>query len=185
MGKLSTQQSVVIKQGQVWVDGQLFFEREEATFGLFAKALYQQLDCKYSKFYKMDGLSKLGFLAAEILMQNQTNDFKADETAIVFCNRSSSLNTDVKYQETIQEIPSPAVFVYTLPNIVIGEICIRHGLKGEAAFFVKESNDPSFIGDYVQMLFKSTTTKRCLAGWLEMDAQGGYEANIYLAVKED
>lgn len=184
MGNLSIQQSVIIKEGQVLVDGQLFFESDETTFGAFAKALYKQLACKYSKFYKMDGLSKLGFLGAEILMQRQANDLCDDETAIVFCNRSSSLNTDVRYQETLKEIPSPAVFVYTLPNIVIGEICIRHGIKGEAAFFVRETNDVTFIEDYIQMLFKSTNTKQCIAGWLEMDANGNYEANIYLAADE-
>jgi len=184
MGNLSIQQSVIIKEGQVLVDGQLFFESDEATFGAFAKAIYKHLGCKYSKFYKMDSLSKLGFLGAEILMQNQANDLRDDETALVFCNRSSSLNTDVKYQETIKDIPSPAVFVYTLPNIVIGEICIRHGIKGEAAFFVRESNDPAFMVDYVNLLFASTNTKQCLVGWLEMDETGNYEANIHLAVKE-
>jgi len=180
MGNLSIQQSVIIREGQVLVDGQLFFESDDTTFGPFAKELYKQLECKYSKFYKMDGLSKLGFLGAEILMGCQVNDLCDDETALVFCNRSSSLNTDVKYQATIKEIPSPAVFVYTLPNIVIGEICIRHGIKGEAAFFVKETEDPTFIVDYVKLLFATTNTKQCLTGWVEIDAAGQYEARLYI-----
>lgn len=184
MGNLSIQKTVTIKEGQVLVNGAPFFQSEESTFGPFAKALYKQLDCKYSKFYKMDGLSKMGFLGAEILLQDGTSGVNEDETAIVFCNRSSSLNTDVKYQATIEEIPSPAVFVYTLPNIVIGEICIRHGIKGEAAFFVREKQDPAFLEEYINLLFTTTNTRQCIAGWLEMDAEGRYEANLYLATKD-
>jgi hypothetical protein len=59
-------------------------------------------------------------------------------TALVFANRSSSLDTDFKYQESINSqenyFPSPAVFVYTLPNICVGEISIKHKMQTENAF---------------------------------------------------
>src|SRR3712207_7060242 len=44
------------------------------------------------------------------------------------------------YEQTIchraQFFPSPSVFVYTLPNIVTGEIAIRNHYHGETHFFV-------------------------------------------------
>ena len=43
-----------------------------------------------------------------------------------------------RFQETIQHAdsyyPSPALFVYTLPNIVTGEIAIRNKYYGETSF---------------------------------------------------
>ena len=66
---------------------------------------------------------------------------KAD-WSIRLMNRSSSLNDDTHYQQTIQNpenhFPSPALFVYTLANIVTGELCIRHKIGGESSFFVFE-----------------------------------------------
>jgi len=90
----------------------------------FAKGLYRFMNLKYPKFHKMDELCKLGFLASEILLDSNTE--VGEDTALVFSNRASSLDTDRKHQLSIKDrkdfYPSPAVFVYTLPNIIMGEI---------------------------------------------------------------
>jgi hypothetical protein len=39
---------------------------------------------------------------------------------------TGSLDTDIRFAQT----PRPSIFAYTLPSTVIGEICIRHRLKG-------------------------------------------------------
>lgn len=106
----------------------------------FLLALYKHAGINYPKFYKMDNLSKLGFLAAEMILKNPTLilDFKKEDIAIVLYNRNSSLDTDINYFETVKEMASPALFVYTLPNILIGELCIRHGFKGENIFFLRD-----------------------------------------------
>ncbi|WP_321539372.1 hypothetical protein [Flavobacterium piscinae] len=86
----------------------------------------------------MDNLSKLAFLASEVLLSEQIIAEAENNVALVFANRSSSLDTDVKFQQSIDDkenyYPSPAVFVYTLPNICVGEISIKHQLKSENAF---------------------------------------------------
>ena len=95
----------------------------------------------------MDSLSKLGWLAAEILLKDSFNKEALSVrkmSGLVFANANSSLDTDIKYYETAKDIASPALFVYTLPNIVIGEICIRHNFKGENAFFISEQFDAGF-----------------------------------------
>ena len=93
---------------------------------------YRHFAFDYPKFYRMDNLSKLGWLAAEVLFQDVSiKPYQPEDVGIVLANRSSSLDTDIKYFESVKTIPSPALFVYTLPNIVMGEICIRHVLKGE------------------------------------------------------
>lgn len=185
MRKLFIHKSVQISAKEILVDGKpLSWQPESTDSHAFLKEIYQHLQLNYSKFYKMDALCKLGFLAAEMLLADQKTSFQDYETALVFCNASSSLNTDVAFQQTLNEIPSPAVFVYTLPNIVIGEICIRHGFKGEAAFFVQESWNVAFNVQYVATLFETTATRQCLTGWVEVAPNGDFSANMMLVSAE-
>ena len=100
--------------------------------------LYRRFAGDYPKFFKMDTLSRLGFIAAEILLKAPiTNGQKP--TAIILANRSASIKNDTDYMATISDgnyYPSPALFVYTLPNIVTGEIAIRHHIQGETSFYI-------------------------------------------------
>jgi hypothetical protein len=122
----------------------------------------------------MDNLSKLGFLTAEMLLRNSDvlNKYGSEDIGVVVANSSSSLDTDYDYQELIRDksnyFPSPSVFVYTLPNILIGEICIRHRIKGETAFFVSEKFDPEQLGLYVTHLFDQGKIAACICGWVEV-----------------
>jgi len=132
----------------------------------------------------MDNLSKLGWLASEVLLKNsfRPENYPPEETGIVLTNASSSLDTDLKYAETIKDIPSPSVFVYTLPNIMIGEICIRNHFKGESAFFVFEHFDASFIEQYVNNLMNNGILQSCICGWVEL-LGNEYKAVLFLVEK--
>jgi hypothetical protein len=179
MSKLYINRHISIKDGSVIINGNTDFTSEEPEYGKFFKSVYKHYQIKYSKFYKMDGLSKLGFLASELLLKDDA-PYEPEETAIILANESSSLNTDIKYQKTIDDAPSPSVFVYTLPNIVIGEICIRNGIRGETAFFIQDKFDTDFICTYVNNIFTSTGTRRCITGWLEVTGDGKYFTHIFL-----
>jgi hypothetical protein len=150
----------------------------------FLLAAYQHFGFQYPKFYKMDLLSKLGWLACELLLSKGFDPglYQPEDIAVVLSNSNASLDTDYKYMETVKEIPSPAVFVYTLPNIVIGEICIRHKFKGENAFFVFESFDPGFIHEYVRDLMENGTAQACICGWVDV-LGAEYKAVLYLVEK--
>lgn len=135
----------------------------------------------------MDNLSKLAFLSAELLLKDITNsNGEENDIALVFANRSSSLDTDVKYQGSIASkenyFPSPAVFVYTLPNICIGEISIKHNLKSENAFFVFEDFPAEFMMHYANNLLENDKTEKVLCGWTEL-YQENYRAVVYLVEK--
>ena len=118
----------------------------------------------------MDNLSKLGWLASEILLKDifTTENYQPGDVGIILSNANSSLNSDWKYLTSIADVPSPSLFVYTLPNIVIGEICIRNNFKGESAFFISEKFDAELIYRYVQNLFDTNVFKACICGWLEV-----------------
>ena len=145
--------------------------------------VYKHFGFDYPKFYRMDNLSKLGWLAAEILLnEGNIKSYPAGDVGIVLANRNSSLDTDIKYFETTKGIASPALFVYTLPNIVMGEISIRHHLKGENALFVSDHFEFEFIRQYVEGLFAEGSVQACICGWLDYFGKN-YEAALYLVEK--
>lgn len=131
----------------------------------------------------MDNLSKLSFLSAELVLNKVLIPEDENDIAIVFANQSASLDTDVKYQESIADkenyFPSPAVFVYTLPNICVGEISIKHKLQSENAFFVFDSYNSEFMSNYVNSLIESNKAEKVLCGWVEF-FQDNYKAVVYL-----
>ena len=108
----------------------------------FIKDLYRNLKIGYPKFFKMDRLSKLALVSSELLLINKSisEDYNAEKIGIYLANNASSLDTDRRHQDTIQNreeyFPSPAIFVYTLPNITIGEIAIKQKIKGPNLFFI-------------------------------------------------
>lgn len=169
----------IIEHSKIIVDGNLIFESPGKTFQEFAKEAYKSLDLSYPKFHKMDQLSKLAFLSAETILKDEDHS----RTAIVFANRSSSLDTDFKYQESINDqdnfYPSPAVFVYTLPNICVGEISIKHKMQTENAFFVLDEFDENFLNDYSEQILLSGKADKVLCGWVEL-YQENYKAFVYL-----
>ncbi len=133
---------------------------------------YHSLQINYPKFFKMDNLSKLGILASERIFKNEKkNSLPREDIAIIGFNRSASLEVDSRYQETIQHVdnyfPSPSIFVYTLPNIVLGEIAIRYNFLGETAFYVCEKFDADLIVSMVSDSFWDDATNAVLLCWVE------------------
>lgn len=163
-----------ILPGKVLLDGELFFESAQAAAeqSTFLSAIYQRLDIDYRKFFKMDALSKAGFLLAELLLNEFEREQAKEDMGIVLFNRSSSLDADRAYQQTIQDktdyFPSPAVFVYTLPNIVTGEIAIRNKIYGETAFYVLSQLLTQPMEEIIRATMSSGDLKHLLAGWLEV-----------------
>ncbi|MDR6966085.1 hypothetical protein J2X31_000078 [Flavobacterium arsenatis] len=177
----------VIENNSVTVNGEKQFEWENTSFSEFAKMAYKHFGMEYPKFFKMDSLSKLAFLASEIILTEIVNKEDENDIALVFANRSSSLDTDVKYQDSIADkeayFPSPSVFVYTLPNICIGEISIKHKLQSENAFFVFEDFNAGFMSDYANLLLDTNKTEKVLCGWVEYYNEN-FKAFVYLVEKQ-
>jgi hypothetical protein len=163
-----------IRENKVSVNGRLLYNQENIfNFAQFVKSVYKQEQINYPKFYKMDAVSKLGFLAAELVLREKSIEgYQPGAVGVVLSNSSSSLDTDTAHNETIRDrsnyFPSPSVFVYTLPNIVIGEICIKNRIKGENAFLISETFDSRLICGYVKELFENGRIDACLCGWAEV-----------------
>ena len=173
--------SCSISKAIVRKNNEVLFSNAAASADDFLLSVYKHFGIDYPKFYKMDHLSKLGFLATEVLLNGnfERNNYAADEIGIVLANANASLDADINYWQSVKNIPSPALFVYTLPNIVIGEICIRNGFKGENAFFVQEEFDIPFTGFYVNDLMDRHHLPACICGWADIIGEE-YKAVLYL-----
>jgi len=176
--------SCVISRETVYTNDVAVYGLPGAALPNFLQGAYQFFGCNYPKFHKMDNLGKLGFLASELVLKpSEMERYAPADRGIVLANANASLDTDLKYYETVHAMASPALFVYTLPNIVIGEISIRNQFKGENAFFVFNGFDATFMHRYVTNLFASNLVQVCVCGWIDvLDDQ--YKAVLLLIEKE-
>lgn len=176
----------------IWLDNKEFIIDKEITQNGLLTTLYKQIIGNYPKYYKMDGLCRLGFVASELLLKAERDEGSFTEDinktrAIVFFNRSSSIASDKKYLASIVEkdnyFPSPSVFVYTLPNIVTGEIAIRNGYHGETSFYILPHKNELLMQDIIETTFMDEQTTSILTGWLDYEDSEHFEADLYIAYK--
>jgi hypothetical protein len=189
--RLAISKYVAISNGKLSVNGEVLLG---VSSGLEVKELfrnwYMALGIDYPKFFKMDMLCQLAFLGSEVLLKdaNLLENYATESVAILLSNASASLDTDRRYQETISNaeayFPSPAVFVYTLPSIMCGEIAIRNGIQGENNLLVTEGFDAEVIAQQVEILFSQTQTKVCIAGWAQLEGNS-FDLLLFLVEQDD
>lgn len=181
----------LIEEKKVLIDGKTVFDGTDCeNFGTFIRSAFKSVSQPYMKFSKMDDLCKLGLTAAEFLLKDTVvlTKYEKRDVAMVIANRYSSLDTDISHQQIINNKdfyqPSPAVFVYTLANIVMGEIAIRHKLQGENLFLIAEKRNMALLEEQVDILFSTGKAKACIAGWVDY-FQGEYFAHLFLFESKD
>ena len=169
----------------VYLNGKVLFNTRGEENPL--KSAYQQLNVDYPKFYKMDVLSKMAFIGTEILLPSFPKELDQENgLQLIFANSLASQNTDNLFVESYQQLnkPSPSLFVYTLPNIVTGELCIRHKWYGENCFFVEEAFDPAHFSEWSQIALNKGNNS-CLCAWVEAKTNGEQECFLFLLTNSE
>ena len=163
----------------------------EHTGSAMLTEIYRAQLGDWPKFFKMDTLSKVGYLASELLLKDLGERRLEGEEytlgrAVVLFGTTASLCADRNYQETIQDsenyYPSPALFVYTLPNIVTGEIAIRNHYRGETSFYVLDGYDSRSMAFHLHCSFQDNVTESVLAGWV--DSTGNDDFRCFFTLLE-
>lgn len=176
-----TPEEVILDQRKLWEGKEELGEQEGKEHHSLLTSLYKQMIGNYPKFYKMDGLSRLGFVASEILLNAEKGETDK-ERAIIFFNHSSSIASDRNYKESINDkdnyFPSPSIFVYTLPNIVTGEIAIRNHFHGETSFFILPDKDERMMEEILQASCRDDQSKSFLTGWIDYEDERHFEADL-------
>ena len=144
--------------------------------------LYKKYIGDYPKFYKMDMLCRLGFVASELLHRQLSKPLD-ENTSVVLFNRSSSYTADVAHQASIADpdnfFPSPSVFVYTLPNILTGEVAIRHKYYGETTFYVAWISK-DFKERLAQLTLEANGADAVIFGDVEYIDEDNFSANLHV-----
>lgn len=182
--KVACLHQVEITPKSVVVDGHTL--ACEATGKALLTDLYKRAVGDYPRFYKMDLLSRLGFLTAELLLKADEDNDKTEisECAAVLFGHHGSVVADRNYLRTIATpedfYPSPERFIYTLPNIVIGEIAIRHQLHAETTFIYLPRYNESELQHLIQVYAERLPSKYLLTGWMDAEDDENYFAKMQL-----
>lgn len=173
--------TVGINAGEVLVNDSTVFSDKSADFGTFIREAFKSRGENNMKFYKMDDLCKLGYVAAAWLLDGI--EFGEEECGMVLSGKYGCLDTDMKHQQIIDKegdaASSPAVFVYTLPNVVAGEISIRHHIKGENTWFWSDDRTMSDLKHYASLMAGASDLRYCIIGHLDF-LNGEYFAKFEL-----
>ena len=183
--KLYIQRWVTLRQRVLSIDGAVVCKGAPAAFAPeFFVEIYKFLEINYMRFFKMDNLSKTLFLSAEALLKDSglTSADGDAQVALALYNSHSSLDTDKQFQATIQSdafFPSPSLFIYTLPNIALGEVAIRNRFMGENCTFIASNFDTEHCIKHVKTLINSKKYNHVICGWFDF-LDDREEADLFL-----
>lgn len=132
-----------------------------SDFKTYIKGLFASVSEPYMKFSKMDDYCRLGTTAVQLLLDKAggVSQYDPYEIALIVNTDTGCIESDLAHWDNItadEYVSSPAIFVYTLPNVVAGEICIKNKFKGEGVTLVGNADDPKTI---VERFCGGTDTK--------------------------
>lgn len=159
---------VHILPGGVTLDGKPLPIQSQGA-GLLSE-IYRKYVGDYPKYHKMDALSRLAFLATELLLSRGDVPQDSKRATILF-NRTSSVVADRCHLGSIAKpgefYPSPSVFLGTLPNIATGEIAIRHGYTGETSLYITDFRDEALMKKVVSSSFSQGGFRSLICGFVD------------------
>lgn len=141
------------------------------------------------KFYKMDSYSRLVYLAVTLLSEKSIAKYDPTRVAMVIFTLNGSVLADRKHLSTFcnpdEFYPSPAVFINTLPNVVLGEIAARNNIKGETTVVMLPERNEEFMNTIIEATQSQTTPQALICGWVDCEAEDKYCADIKLYEKQN
>lgn len=155
--------------------------------------IYRKHIGNYPKFHKMDVLSRVAFIATELLLRDnpECNSVLSEQDnppAVILFNRTSSVVADRLYMETIADAanyyPGPSLFVHTLPNISTGEIALRHAIHGETSFYILPRCDETLMQSVISASLLDSGATSVIAGWIDCPDTEHAECSLALYRKE-
>lgn len=154
------------RQEKIYKDGNLCFEHSEMNPRNILSMSFKALVIAYPKFYKMDLLSCLGFLAVEWLSP-EIDKSQPFDTGIICSTYHGCLAVDKAFNHSRETFASPALFVYTLPNIALGEICIRNHIKGPQVCLIEEGSNAGLLCENALNLLNRNRARHCIIGHID------------------
>ena len=168
---------VQISPQGLWVNGERRSLRQEGAALL--TEIYKTCLDDNPKFYKMDLFSRVAYLASAMLLREEK---EVEEMPFILFNRSSSVLADRHHLRSCNGpegfFPSPSVFVYTLPNVVMGDLAVHYGLKGETTLLILPEKDEALMERITGSVFTQTGARMMLTGWADAADETCFEADM-------
>ncbi len=94
-------------------------------------------------FRRLDGQTRAIVLAAEACGISQVLSVEErDETALITETSRGSIEIDLRYTRSLErDVVEAAIFPYTLQSTCLGDIALRHGLRGPTVCLSTETTD--------------------------------------------
>lgn len=132
------------------------------------------MEVELPRFVRMDRNSKLVSIAAApfFVPGAALSKYPKDSIGMVIMGTHGSMDTDQRYVEQLQaeNHASPGLFVYTLPNIAMGELSIQHGLHGSGLCLLSDSPDIVQMRDACEILLEDHGMEVLICGWANIFA---------------
>lgn len=136
------------------------------------------------KFYKMDSFSRLVYVAATLVLEKHIEKYDPTRVAMVIFTLNGSVLADRKHLSTFSNpdefYPSPAVFINTLPNVVLGEIATRNNIKGETTIVILPEHNEEMMKTIIESTLSQTNPQALICGWVDCEAEDKYCADLKL-----
>ena len=173
MEDLSVISSVQYRSGRLSVDGRMLCDSSASSTEAIINA-YRAQGIDHPKFFKMDPNAQLAVVAVEPLFQRiaQLPDLDRDRIGLVHLSRHGSLEIDAHYWNTYtsEHLASPAAFVYTLPNIALGEVGIRHRLHGASFCLLSDAPRTDLLLAAAEQMIAQEGMRHVVCGWSDIFA---------------
>ena len=174
--------SLMIKPGEVILDG------EALQFDSSGAAMVSEIFKKHlsdgSRFFKMDLFSRLAYVATGLVAKDSLKGCAPEDIALFIFTLNGSVLADRKHLSTFSDpedfYPSPAVFINTLPNVVLGEIAVRNSIKGETSLVMLPERDDTVIDKVIMVSASASRPSAVICGWVDCDAEDSYIADVKL-----
>lgn len=135
-----------------------------------------------SRFFKMDLYSRLAYVATSLLAKDSLEGCAPEDVALVIFTQNGSVLADRKHLSTFANpdefFPSPAVFINTLPNVVLGEIAVKNNIKGETTLVLLPARDEAAMNRILDATLAATRPAAMICGWVDCDAEDSFIADL-------
>ena len=144
--------------------------------------LYKECLADDPRFYKMDLYSRLAYVGTGILARDNLAGCAPQDIGLLLFTQNGSVLADRKHLSTFSKeyYPSPAVFVNTLPNVVLGEIAVTHQIKGETTLVMLARKDRETMKSILAATLRATRPAALITGWVDCESENAFQASLQL-----
>ncbi len=176
---------VSLTPSEVRIDGEAV--SFESTGAALLTEIYRKCLPEDPKFHKMDLYSRLAYVGTSLALKDIPGDCDPCRTAMLLFTENGSVLADRRHLSAFRGdegfYPSPAVFVNTIPNAVLGEIAVQYGIKGETDLVMLPRRDGDMMRTLTDVTLGAVRPDAAVCGWADCTGGDSFSADMGLYMK--